>query len=231
MNIDYINSRENHFNIHGIQFNNIEENRFDLNSLREWAIQVSDIRLSEGKTFRILELGTKRSDPNISTHHKQFFEGINNCEFIMTDYQEGIDVDVVCDLHKTSSVFENESFDLIISCSTYEHLKYPQLVSHNLMKLLRIGGRIYIQTHQSFPLHGYKYDYFRFSREALKSIFNKNMNFHTVTTYFTEPCYIMGHRDHLIWNHFAESYLNVVYIGQKMDTTPKEYIYDIDGEN
>jgi predicted SAM-dependent methyltransferase len=91
----------------------------------------------------------------------------------MTDYQNGLDVDIVCDLHKTDTIFNDKSFDLIISCSTYEHLKYPQLCSHNLMKMLKIGGIIYIQTHQSFPLHGYKYDYYRFSREALKSIFSK----------------------------------------------------------
>ena len=39
------------------------------------------------------------------------------------------------------------------------------------MKALKVGGLIYIQTHQSFPLHGYPHDYFRFSREALASLF------------------------------------------------------------
>jgi len=58
----------------------------------------------------------------------------------MTDYQDGIDVDVVCDLHKTNETFKHEEFDLILSFSTFEHLKYPQLVSHNLMKILKVGG-------------------------------------------------------------------------------------------
>ena len=149
----------------------------------------------------------------------------------MTDYQEGLDVDVVCDLHKTEDVFENESFDLIISFSTFEHLKYPQLCAHNLMKLLKIGGRIVIETHQTFPLHGYKHDYFRFSREAIKSIFSKKMNFNTITSYFTGDCVIIPHEELSIWNDVAESYLYIFYIGEKIDKTPQEYIYDIDGDN
>lgn len=149
----------------------------------------------------------------------------------MTDYQNGMDVDVVCDLHKIDGIFEKESFDLILSCSTFEHLKYPQLCSHNLMNILKIGGRILIQTHQTFPLHGYKYDYFRFSREAIKAIFSSKMNFTTITSYFTNDCVIISHEKIENWNNVAESYLNVFYIGEKNDKTPDEYIYDINEDN
>jgi hypothetical protein len=95
------------------------------------------------------------------------------------------------------------------------------------MKLLKIGGRILIETHQTFPLHGYKYDYFRFSREAIKSIFSKKMNFTTITSYFTGDCVIIPHNQLLVWNNVAESYLYIFYIGEKTDKTPVEYIYDI----
>jgi len=149
----------------------------------------------------------------------------------MTDYQSGLDVDVVCDLHKTSGIFNDNFFDIIISCSTFEHLKYPQLCGHNLMKMLNIGGIIYIQTHQTYPLHGYKYDYYRFSREALKSIFSKKMNMKTISTMFTGSCVIIPEENIGGWNDVAESYLNVVYVGEKIDETPEEYIYDIDEEN
>jgi len=148
----------------------------------------------------------------------------------MSDYQDGIDVDVVCDLHKTEGVF-NEKFDLIISFSVHEHLKYPQLACHNLMKLLNVGGKIYIDTHQTYPLHGYKYDYFRFSREALKAIFSKKMNFKTITSYFDKNCVIVPHQRIDNWNDVAESYLHVIYIGEKIGETPEDYIYDIDNEN
>jgi hypothetical protein len=60
-----------------------------------------------------------------------------------------------------------ERFDVIISCSTFEHLKYPAVAAHEVLKALKVGGVLFVQTHQSFPLHGYPFDYFRFSREAL----------------------------------------------------------------
>ena len=89
------------------------------------------------------------------------------------------------------------------------------------MKLLKVGGIIFIQTHQSFPLHGYKYDYFRFSREAMKSLFSSKMNFKTISSYFSENCVIIPHKNYDVWNDVAESYLNVTYMGKKIEKTPK----------
>jgi len=227
---NFILKRENHIKNH-LEFNKEEEPLFNLNNIVDWSNIIAKKNALKGEKLRILELGTKRSNDNNPTNKKDFFKHINNLDYVMTDYQSGMDVDVVCDLHKTYEVFEDETFDLILSFSTFEHLKYPQLCAHNLMKMLKIGGRIFIQTHQSFPLHGYKYDYYRFSREALKSLFSIKMNFFTITSYFTNSCAIVPHNDYGVWNDVAESYLNVVYIGEKLDTTPYEYIYDIDNEN
>lgn len=222
---DLVKRRENHL-IHNLEFNKEEEHRFNFYDIVNWCKIISKTK----STVNILELGTKRSKANVPTNKKNFFNEIPNIDYTMTDYQGGIDVDVICDLHKTEGVF-NKKFDLIIGFYVYEHLKYPQLVSHNLMKLLNTGGRIYIDTHQTYPLHGYKYDYYRFSREALKSIFSKKMNFKTITSYFSHNCVIVPHQNYADWNSLAESYLHVTYIGEKVDETPNEYIYDIDNEN
>jgi len=225
-----VNSRIKHISKYN-EFNKKEEYNFELSHIIEWVKIVANQKQKNKESFKILELGTKRSIKNCPTNKKELFNNIENIEYIMTDYQHGIDVDILCDLHKINNIFAEESFDLIISCSTFEHLKYPQLCSHNLMKILKIGGRIFIQTHQSYPLHGYKYDYFRFSREAFKSIFSKKMNFTTITSYFTDMCVIIPHNITINWNNVAESYLNVVYIGEKNDKTPEEYIYDINDDN
>jgi hypothetical protein len=227
---DLINKRENHVKEY-LEFNKIEEYPFNIYHIINWSNIIASQNLSNGQKFRVLELGTKRSKNDSPTHKKSLFEHIPNLEYVMTDYQEGIDVDVICDIHKTEGIFADESFDLIISFYTFEHLKYPQLCSHNLMKMLKIGGRIVIKTHQTFPLHGYKYDYFRFSREALKSIFSEKMNFSTITSYFSHPCVIVPHTDYGVWNDVAESYLEIFYIGEKNNKTPSEYIYDIDNDN
>jgi predicted SAM-dependent methyltransferase len=188
---------------------------------------VANILKAKPGRIRILEIGTKRSNPALSTHHKRFFNDIPDLEYVMTDYQDGLDVDVVSDLH-TAHEFVDSTFDLIISVSTYEHLKYPQLVSHNLMKKLKVGGMMFITTHQTFPLHGYKYDYFRFSREALEAIFNPRMNMKTMATYFDQLCVIVPHTPVLVWNDVAESYLLVTYVGEKTGDTPTEYVYDLE---
>lgn len=225
-----IKERETHW-VKNLEFNIKEEHNFKLEDIVNWVKIIACEKEKKGEKVKILELGTKRSNPDIPTNRKHFFKDIKNVEYIMTDYQSGIDVDVVCDLHKINDTFKYEEFDLITSFSTYEHLKYPQLVSHNLMKILKVGGRILISTHQSFPLHGYKYDYYRFSREAIKSIFSKKMNFITITSYFTNSCLIIPHENINQWNYLAESYLNIFYIGEKINKTPDEYIYDIDNEN
>ena len=127
---DLIRKRENHLNEY-LEFNKTEEHRFDFYDIINWCKIISK---SKDK-INILELGTKRSKPDVPTHKKNYFNDIPNVNYVMSDYQEGVDVDVVCDLHKTDGVF-SEKFDLIICFSVYEHIKYPQLVSHNLMKLL-----------------------------------------------------------------------------------------------
>jgi SAM-dependent methyltransferase len=217
-----IKKRENHL-IEYLEFNKIEEPRFGFLDIIEWCKIISKTK----KTINILELGTKRSKEDVPTHKKNYFNEILNVNYIMSDYQNGVDVDIVCDIHNIDGVF-NDKFDLIICFSVYEHIKYPQLATHNLMKLLNVGGRIYIDTHQTYPLHGYKYDYYRFSREALKSLFSKKMNFQTITSYYHNNCVILPHNNLNNWNDVAESYLHVVYIGEKTDETPNDYIYDIE---
>ena len=127
------------------EFNIMKEPVIKLESdIVEWVKIESLKKYKKGDKFKILELGTKRSNPLCPTNRKHLFNDITNIEYIMTDYDNGIDVDVVCDIHKVDDVFEKESFDLIITCSTFEHFKYPQLCGHNLMKILSgdsLGGK------------------------------------------------------------------------------------------
>jgi hypothetical protein len=205
------------------QFNVLDNTILTLESIRDILL-----KKGEGNTIRILEIGTKRSNPAVSTHHKPLFSDIPHLQYDMLDYQSGLDVDIVCDLHKTEGTIPDNYYDLIISCSTFEHLKYPQLCAHNLMKSLTIDGMLFISTHQTYPLHGYKYDYYRFSREALKSLFSPKMNMKELSSYFDGICAILPHRTVEGWNTVAESYLNVIFVGIKIAQTPATYIYDID---
>jgi hypothetical protein len=100
---NYINRRENHINSHP-EFNIQEEHKFTFNDIINWVKIVANIKKEKGEIFRILEVGTKRSQNDRPTHKKDAFNCIDNLEYVMSDYQNGIDVDVVCDLHNTYDI-------------------------------------------------------------------------------------------------------------------------------
>ncbi len=172
---------------------------------------------------RVLELGTKRSIPTRSTRHETFVP--HAAEYLGTDLEAGLDVDIVADLHCLTKATGEEQFDVIISCSTFEHLKYPHLAAHEVMKALKINGLLFIQTHQSFPLHAYPFDYFRFSREALAGLFGTRMGFNVIATDYEFPVRHYTPRERGL--HRCEAYLNVRLLGIKTGPTPADYIYEL----
>jgi hypothetical protein len=42
------------------------------------------------------------------------------------------------------------------------------------------------------------------------------MNIKTISSYFTDNCMIIPHNNLNNWNTVAESYLNIVYVGEKI---------------
>jgi SAM-dependent methyltransferase len=171
----------------------------------------------------VLELGTKQSVPGRSTMHRDWVPHAS--EFLGTDIEGGPDVDVVADAHRLSEVVGEERFDVILSCSTFEHLRYPTLAAHEVMRALRVGGLLYVQTHQSYPLHGYPSDYFRFSQDALASLFGTTMGLDVVATNYDFP--IRLHSRRVPDLQLAPAFLNTTLWGEKRAPTPDEYQYEL----
>jgi SAM-dependent methyltransferase len=185
-----------------------------------WNRFILDVR--QIPAARILELGTCRSQPDKPTISRGLFPGAADC--IGTDFQAGLDVDVVADAHSLSSAFAPESFDAIISLSTFEHLKYPFLAAHEILKCLKVGGRLFIQTHQTFHLHAYPSDYFRFSTEALAAMFPPQMGFRVDGTLHEFPAEIRS-----VLGTTSPAFLNACIFGTKVAPTPDDFIYDLPG--
>lgn len=173
---------------------------------------------------RVLELGTLQAVPGSSTHHFSWIPHAS--ETVGTDVKAGPDVDVVADVHRLSEVVGRESFDIIITCSTFEHFKYPLLAAHQIMHVLKPGGVIFIQTHNTFPWHGFPYDYYRFTQEALRSLFPEPMGFQVVSTAYEFPCRIVSERDP--GAEKAPAFLNVLLFGEKRTATPEHWVYELD---
>ncbi len=173
---------------------------------------------------RVLELGVKRSIPDRSTMHRKFVPHAS--EYVGTDVEEGVDVDFACDIHHLSRVTGCESYDAIISCSTFEHFKYPHVAAHEIMKTLRVGGLLFVQTHQCFPIHAHPYDYFRFYREALAGLFGTRMGVDVISTNYEFPSHIFSKQEP--GTNYHPAFLNVTLFAEKTAPTPNEYIVELD---
>ncbi len=173
---------------------------------------------------RILELGTRRSVPELSTRHQRHFP--NAGEYLGTDIELGLDVDFVADVHRLSQVTGEEQFDAILTEAGFEHFKYPHLAAHEIMKALRVGGMVFVQTHQTFPIHAVPYDYCRFSDDSLRSLFGAAMGMKVHAVGYASPAAIYSRVDP--FGRKAPAFLHVNICAEKVASTPKEYVHEFD---
>lgn len=136
------------------------------------------------------------------------------------DIQAGEGVDIVGDVHKASEYFKPNEFDAVYTTATFEHLRRPWIAARELAAVTRRGGWIYCQTHQSFPLHNYPGDYFRFSTEALREIFAPDAGWRVIACEYEHPAKVLPlgnifpHAKD--WSFDAESWLTVHCIAERL---------------
>jgi SAM-dependent methyltransferase len=161
---------------------------------------------ARGPAARVLELGTLRWEKDRPTHHREWSP---EAAWTLSDIGAGTDVDVVADAH-TLQPFDGGLFDAYVAVSLYEHLRRPWQATQAAYRVLKPGGLLYVATHQTFPLHGYPSDYFRFSREALAGIF-EDAHFEIVDVGYAYPCKIEPPPEVTRWNRApdVEAWLNV----------------------
>jgi SAM-dependent methyltransferase len=148
----------------------------------------------------ILELGTRRWGPE-PTHHAKLWPHLRH---IGVDIQNGLDVDVVCDVEKLTSKFEPNSVDAIFSGSTFEHVSRPWIAAREILEVLKPGGLFFVQSHQTFPLHGYPCDYYRYTEKAWPVLFE---GCSLIESWHEFPCDIVPRESH-VWDSTAKSFLN-----------------------
>lgn len=112
----------------------------------------------------ILEVGSRNV---VGGETRKLFSNANYTGF---DYYPGDNVDVVGDAHELSKHFDKQ-FDLIYSSAVFEHLAMPWKVSTEIIKLLKPGGCVFIETHYSFSSHERPWHFFQYSENALDVLF------------------------------------------------------------
>lgn len=116
-----------------------------------------------GLTYRpTLEIGSFYANGSV----RALFSG----RYVGVDYRNGLCVDVVAD--GESLPFADESWEVVISAETLEHVARPWLLLNEAARVCRPGGWV-IMTARGFddrgayPVHNYPFDYWRFNRGAV----------------------------------------------------------------
>ena len=149
--------------------------------------------------LKILEIGSR--EVTGKSKARQAFDKANYVGF---DYHPGENVDIVGDVHKISSYF-NEQFDLIYTASCFEHFAMPWLAATEINKLLKVGGHIFIETHFSFKSHERPWNFFQFSDLGLEILFSKAMGYKCLDKGLCNP--IVGR-----FSVYADKYLQYIPI-------------------
>jgi hypothetical protein len=167
----------------------------------------------------VCELGTLQAVPGRSTHSMARFPYIERANYVMVDVQAGADVDVVANVHHLPEDWTGR-FNVLIASAVFEHLERPWIAAKEVARVLASGGLCYIATHQTFPLHGYPSDFFRFSTDALALIF-ADAGFEILHVAYQWRCKIVPPAEVLDaaqvenWNQTFPSYVGVALIGRK----------------
>jgi SAM-dependent methyltransferase len=114
----------------------------------------------------VLEIGAGNNYLN------QIFNGIYS-EWISLDYDIRNDS---IDLQGDGQMLpiKSELLDTIISIDVLEHVPDPEKFVHELFRVLKPGGVVILSTPFFFWLHEEPFDYFRFSKYGLRSIFERH---------------------------------------------------------
>ncbi len=114
-----------------------------------------------------------------------------DCDVTVLDIVEGQNVDVVGDAHKLSRYFPPEHFDATFSVSVFEHLMMPWKVVLEMNKVMKTGGMGFVFTHQTLGMHDLPWDFWRYSDNAWKALFNARTGFRILATAMDRPQFIL----------------------------------------
>ena len=89
-------------------------------------------------------------------------------QYIGLDMESGPNVDVVGISHDIP--FKNDTFDIVISSSCFEHDDMFWISFHEMCRVLKPGGYMYIQAPSNGPYHGWPGDNWRFYIDSWKAL-------------------------------------------------------------
>jgi len=130
---------------------------------------------------------------DVNGNYREMIERHAGWHYTGLDVCAGPNVDVVS-ADPYHFPFEDNTFDLLISGSTMEHVEAIWLWVPELVRVLKPGGMLSIVTHWSFKEHKYPIDCWRIMPDGMKYLFDQTGKLEQVQ-----------HRDRVAVRHRRES--------------------------
>jgi SAM-dependent methyltransferase len=116
----------------------------------------------------VLEVGSQ----NVNGSPREVVAPYKPKSYIGIDYGPGKDVDAVVDVKDLTTRFGLDCFDVVISTEMLEHAQDWRTAVNQMKCVLKPGGLLVLTTRgPGFPYHGYPHDYWRYTVEDFKKIF------------------------------------------------------------
>jgi SAM-dependent methyltransferase len=137
----------------------------DMNCIR-WGAR--NLTREEVLGKRVIEVGSY--DVNGSLRY--IVELLEPAAYIGVDVVKGPGVDVVCSAGNLVQEFGRESFELVLSTCTLEHIREWKEAISNMKNICRANGTILIIVPSHWPFHEFPHDFWRYGKEDIRNIFS-----------------------------------------------------------
>ena len=129
-------------------------------SAKKFAKKFLDTYLSNKENLKIIDFGSY----NVNGDVREFYLKRHN--YIGLDIEKGPNVDILMeDPYKIP--LEDNSVDVIISTSTFEHSEMFWLSFNEIMRTLKPNGLFYMNAPSNGPYHAWPVDCYRFYPDAV----------------------------------------------------------------
>lgn len=190
-----------------------------------WPNKLEAIGNFEGKN--VLEIGSRVVT---GANFRKLFSKAN---YIGFDLYAGENVDVVGDAHRLSEYFDIK-FDLIFCSAVFEHFSMPWVVSDEIIKLLKVNGYVFVETHYSYCSHERPWHFFQFSELALEVLFSRKRGIQCIEKGVSNP--LIGFfsnqaSEYLKGRSVSGLYCHSDFLGQKIEDVDLDWKNSLNDES
>jgi SAM-dependent methyltransferase len=117
---------------------------------------------------RVVEIGSY----DVNGSLRPTIESLQPADYVGIDIRPGPGVDELCPVERLAERFGSESFDLVVSTSTLEHVRRWRQAISNIKHVCRPEGIVLITAPSDFPFHAYPNDFWRYEPMDVETIFS-----------------------------------------------------------